>query len=465
MSIHFVSGKPGGGKSFYGTKLCFDELLYGTRPIVTNLALLPGELNDYYQRNYDNPKHLRRYLLPWWLNWLFWFLPEWLLFVLEPICVEQIEERIKQPRVDDICNRVHLITDEEMAVFFTKRPGCEIEHITREQWKAGKRPDYSVVKDSGVFFCLDEVHIPFNARAWAETGAEVIYYLSQHRKLGDDVICITQSVANVDKQFRSVAQDYTYLRNLGKEVAGWFRLPLRFVRKTYSQPPAGENDKPMDWGIFSLDVNGLARCYDTAKGIGIHGRAGADTKERKRGLHWGWFVAAVVALVYFGPRIVPNYLARFLSPGQAKHSSSAPSQTQPSPTVPVTNSPPVGFPDVTVPQNNSQSNNAPQLYCTGYLTFPGVEPQANMSDGSIVTPPELQAITKSFVVVNGHKFPVRIQRLEYVPEPVPEYAMPAPAVSEMQRPSVQVTVIGQHQRQSVSMGRGSISSKIATLGQ
>ena len=37
---------------------------------------------------------------------------------------------------------------------------------------------------------------------------------------------------------------------------------------------------------FTLDM-GLAKCYDTACGVGIHGRAGADTNARKRGIHWG----------------------------------------------------------------------------------------------------------------------------------------------------------------------------------
>jgi hypothetical protein len=202
-----------------------------------------------------------------------------------------------------------------MSVFFTKRPGAEIQHLTNEEWRKGKRPDYTVVRDSGVYFCLDEVHIAFNARAWADTGAEVLYYLSQHRKLGDDVICITQSVANVDKQFRSVAQDFTYVRNLGKEKLGMFRLPLRFVRKTYSQPPVGDLSKPMEMGIYSLDAAGLASCYDTAKGVGIHGRAGADMKERKKGIHWAWVAVGVPLVCILLCRYLPGFLAHRLAPG------------------------------------------------------------------------------------------------------------------------------------------------------
>ena len=104
------------------------------------------------------------------------------------------------------------------------------------------------------------------------------------------MVCITQSVNNVDKQFRSVAQDYTYLRNLSKQRAGFFRLPALFVRSTYAQP-ATPASAPMESGTFRLDVSGLAACYDTAKGVGIHGRAGADTNERKgefRGFGSSW---------------------------------------------------------------------------------------------------------------------------------------------------------------------------------
>ena len=314
MSVHFISGKPGAGKSLLGLQYIFDELVYGDRHIVTNLGLLVGELNAYYQENYDKPFGLKRYRVPWFLVWLWWLLPDWLAFWVTPISLCELEERLRQPRLDDICSRITLITDDEMSVFFTKRPGIELEHVSNEEWRRGKRPDYSVVKDHGVYFCLDEVHIAFNARAWADTGAEVLYYLSQHRKLGDDVICITQSVANVDKQFRSVAQDFTYVRNLGKEKWGLFRLPLRFVRKTYAQPPVGETSKPMEMGMYSLDAKGLARCYDTAKGVGIHGRSGADKRERKRGLHWAWVAIGLPLVCFFVWRYFPSFLAHKIAP-------------------------------------------------------------------------------------------------------------------------------------------------------
>jgi len=331
MSIHFISGKPGGGKSLYATKLIFEELLFTDRTIVTNLALNVGRLNEYYQQNYDKPVlKFWRIRIPSWLRWMFFWLPEWVLHKVFPVDPVYAEESLKKPRRDDICSRIILLTEEQIGTFFCTRPGSTIEHIENVDWQKGKRPDYSVVKDGGVLFVIDEVHIGFNSREWARTGAEVIYYLSQHRKLGDDVLAITQSVGNVDKQFRSVAQDFTYIRNLGKETWGKFRLPLRFIRKTYQQP-ATDTSKPDDTGSFSLDVEGIASCYDTAKGVGIHGRAGADSKERRKGIHWIWFVvgtpALIIAIVHFGPLLIAKMfktsprIKATLQPSQAASSS------------------------------------------------------------------------------------------------------------------------------------------------
>lgn len=270
MSIHFISGKPGGGKTLYSVKLIVEELVYGTRCVITNVPLKLGELNAYLQKNYPQ-------------------------------------------KTIDLHKRVRLFTEEEMKGFFTIRPeGSKGPRLlTKEEWQRGETPDYSGITDSGVAYFVDEVHIGFNARAWMETGRDVLYYLSQHRKLGDTVVCITQAIMNVDKQFRSVTQDYTYLRNLSKEKLSKFRLPSIFIRQTYSSP-ATDNSQPMETGSFRLDVRGLAACYDTAVGVGIHGRA-ADRSERKSGLPWWVFVIAVVVGVWVVAFYAPTVVAQMFN--------------------------------------------------------------------------------------------------------------------------------------------------------
>lgn len=264
MSIHFISGKPGGGKSLYAVKLVVEELVYGSRTIITNLPLKLPELNIYLQAQHPT-------------------------------------------KTIDLLNRVILLDDDkETGRFWTVRPGgVRIKCLTAEDWKEGLKPSYAAVNDNGVLYVIDEIHNFFNSRAWMETGRDVLFYLSQHRKLGDTVLCVTQHIGNVDKQFRSVTQDYTYLRNLTKERMGLFRLPAMFIRKTYLEP-ATANSQPMETGNFKLDVSGLASCYDTAKGVGIHSRA-ADQNERRSGLHWAWFAVGapvlILAFLHYAPYV------------------------------------------------------------------------------------------------------------------------------------------------------------------
>ena len=283
MSIHFIAGKPGGGKTLFSVRLIVDELIKGRRPIVTNVALKLDMVNAYLQERYP-----RQYAEKFEFSFD-WIPPDRVLEIKESVngAVRVAVPVPCQAALRHISERINLIDEDQMRDFFCYRgDGVRLVPVSNPEWKAGKRPDFSPIADAGVLYVLDEVQNVFNSRAWASTGAQVLYYLSQHRKLGDDVICITQAVNNVDKQFRSVAQDYTYIRNLAKGKHGVFRLPSLFIRQTYSQPATG-NVTAMETGTFRLDVTGLATLYDTAKGVGIVGRSGADVHERKRGVPTG----------------------------------------------------------------------------------------------------------------------------------------------------------------------------------
>ena len=249
MAIHAISGKPGGGKTLYAVKLVLDELIYGSRVVITNVAFRLPELNVYLQRMHPN-------------------------------------------RSVDLFGRLRILSDEDTSGFWTFRPAVDevgkllagfhrIPLLDKSQWEAGDLPCYAGVRDHGVMYVIDECHNFFNARAWMKTGRDVLFYLSQHRKLGDTVVWITQAVSNVDKQFRSVTQDYTYVRNLSKEKMGMFRLPSRFLRRSYGEP-ATATSQCMESGTFTVDVSGVASCYDTAQGVGIHTRSAADKSEKKK---------------------------------------------------------------------------------------------------------------------------------------------------------------------------------------
>jgi hypothetical protein len=421
MSLHFISGKPGGGKSLYGVRLVIDEIVNGSRPIVTNLSLRLPELCEYVQLHFP-VAYARRFIIP------------------------------RRHFSDDFV----LIDDEQMAQFFTIRGnGVRLKGVSNEEWAKGVLPDYKPVNDSGVFYVLDEVHIAFNARQWVSTGKEVLYYLSQHRKLGDDVIAITQNVGNVDKQFRSMAQDYTYLKNLSKQRAGMFNLPAIFHWASYSSP-ATATSKAEVRGSFKLDVKGFASLYDTAKGVGIHGRAGADKHHRKKGVHWIFMLVGIPllawGLIHFAPKVLFYLMgghhtaisvparpetsvkpAARLSPASLEASSLSSADISPGLEA---RSPETFFAGKAVP-----------VWCTGFfLTTAGA--QVTLSDGSFFDSRDgdVQQVTRKTVTVGGHVFPVhRIRDSELVhiePEELQKAGQnPAPAThSDRIRPNTKFPV-------------------------
>lgn len=261
MAIKAISGKPGGGKSMFATKLIIEELVHGSRCVVTNLPLRLPELNAYLQEKY----------------------PE---------------------KTINLFERVFMLDDDQAGQFWLHR-GPESSGVFVLEKETGKMTYTVSGKPAGVMFVIDEIHNYFNAREWMKTGKGALYYLSQHRKLGDDVIWVTQSIGNVDKQFRSMTQDYTYIRNLGKERFGFFRSFPLFLRQTYLDP-ATATSSPMMTTTFTLDVKGIASCYDTAAGVGIKG-FGADIGERKKGLSPVYMILGVVAIavgIMFVPKLI-----------------------------------------------------------------------------------------------------------------------------------------------------------------
>jgi len=269
MSLHFVSGKPGGGKSYYSLRLIVDELVRGKRNIVTNLSVKIPDLAEYLAKKYDG-------------------------------------------NTFGISERLRVLTENETAQFWLYP--CKhfsitktIEIVVRKDRIS--RPDFGEREPyGGTLFVIDEIHLYFNARNWQSTGEDCLFYLSQHRKLGDDIVAVTQHINNVDKQFRSIAQDFSYVRNMAKERMGLFRLPSKMIRQTYSQPRTGSmGEKAQETVMMTLDITGLANCYDTAAGVGILSRSGSDTKERKRGLSFAWLLLGVLlagGLIWFIPHAI-----------------------------------------------------------------------------------------------------------------------------------------------------------------
>jgi len=265
--IHFITGLPGGGKSYTAVRHVVRELLHGERFIVTNLPLKLPELAEY--------------------------------------CHEHGKD------VVDVGERVRLLTEEETGEFWLyEGPGRK--HEGRRTVKQGNKvldvPDFSDRSGRGVLYVLDEVHITFSARSWQSTGEQVTYYLSQHRKVRDDVILISQHPDQVDKALRRLCQDFTYVTNFNNSPVMGFRLGRYFRWSTTRFPKSPRDGQPqLEGGYFKMDTTGLGRVYETAQGVGIMGKLDPKKESHGAGRNVIWAIPIVLCIgagiVYF-PRTV-----------------------------------------------------------------------------------------------------------------------------------------------------------------
>lgn len=231
-----------------------DELIHGTRPVVTNLPIRLDRLNEHLQQ---------------------------------------------QGHSVDVIRRVRLIDSEQIREWWRYRGRAPTDDGTIGEWVTLPEPVPKERRDNHdgvagstdfrtspgpVLYCIDEIHTAFNARSWMDTGLAATWYLSQHRKLGDDVLMISQTPAQVDKQLRSLSQEWIHATNLGKlKYWQWFTLPRRILYRTYGNLP-GPGEPIMYTGLLRIPSPGLADCYDTAQGNSIAGVSGADTRDRARGV-------------------------------------------------------------------------------------------------------------------------------------------------------------------------------------
>lgn len=313
MSVHFVSGKPGGGKSLFGTSRIVTELQTTQRRICANIPLDMGRLREYLLKiggrdcgvmgrvKVMTPAETAQF----WLHYGPNDGPMSHTFEFETgrkgendakLKHLTFRERFRAAAVE--ANTRALMMKEAVII---NRPMIPMEDLFQDRLceavRDWLRPNWS----GGVLYVIDEAHEFFNARKFSTLGADALHYLSQHRHLGDDVMFITQHVLNVDSQLRRVAQDFSYIRNLKKvKMPGTFGLvkaPAIFVRSTYlEEHTPGSFQEPIEVRTFTLDREGLASCYRTADGVGIEGAGAADTNEKSKGAPW-WTIPAVVAAV------------------------------------------------------------------------------------------------------------------------------------------------------------------------
>jgi len=203
-------------------------------------------------------------------------------------------------------------------------------YLDEELDEKGRQIGYDIdgAQTGGVYYLLDEVHLVFGARQWMELGRAVMFYATQHRKLGDDVIMISQQPKQVDSQFRGLAQDYSVLRNHGMEKFFCFKQPNMFSRNTFlNMPTSGTSRDALESSAFTLDLK-QADCYETERGVGLEKKEGlqADVgKDKRKGLAWWWMIVGVVLIAglafYIPVKLVPTIAKNQLVPQREEEES------------------------------------------------------------------------------------------------------------------------------------------------
>lgn len=108
---------------------------------------------------------------------------------------------------------------EPMARLVADRHGVEMLQEQLIDLRSVSITDFHRVTPQGesgapVLVVIDECHLQFNARDWDKTSRELLAFLTQSRKQHTDIIFISQSAENIDKQFRRLIQYVWRFRDL-----------------------------------------------------------------------------------------------------------------------------------------------------------------------------------------------------------------------------------------------------------
>jgi len=275
--IAIYTGKPGGGKTYGALLEILRELEQGDRDIVTNVALDLNVMNEYFQR--------------------------------------------RGRKFADVFLRVRIIDTREAREFWRFRGRFTVlpDSLLLRQSAFSTAADGSaasvsalaeLVKDQpSVFYVIDEAHILFDARNWQKSSASLTFYNSQHRKLRDELVFVTQFLKLLEGRVRGFAEQFRVYRNfVGTKAFSLLSMPPRMRELVYSTEPGPGVDADSEaWRRLDAEK---ALCYDTSGGVGMTG--GRKPEVRKvRGFALPWW-SVIVAIVVLGVVMtqIPGWIAR-----------------------------------------------------------------------------------------------------------------------------------------------------------
>lgn len=205
----------------------------------------------------------------------------------------------------DVEKRIHIISDDEMAMFYLWRIDPD-GNLLRIKENRNERTGSVESFDEKAFtltqpccYVVDEAQRFWGARNWQKTADALSFYVTQHRKAGDDVWVACQHLSQLDKQLRVLFQEYhTCVNHKFRKIAG-FRQPNVISVIVSNEAPesrmTGLGNIPK---MIRFDPKGIGACYDTASGVGVQGRA-ADILNKPKGLPI-WALMLLIVGIGFG---------------------------------------------------------------------------------------------------------------------------------------------------------------------
>ena len=172
MSLYFICGKVGAGKTYRGVENIRDELLRTERLVVTNLPLLVDNLKAYFEKHH--PERVPCFFDHWREALPTDYLPDG---SFRPGVVSKVVEG--SPMVF-VPSRIRFLADDQLAEFYRYRHAlCEpVRRIPEAERNGGKSNPLCLdfgnwlkggaYEGQGVAYHLDEGQLFYNARRYAD---------------------------------------------------------------------------------------------------------------------------------------------------------------------------------------------------------------------------------------------------------------------------------------------------------
>jgi len=278
-----------------------------------------------------------------------------------------------------VCTNVEIVWDKVKAYCADKWEVVieddQLIKLTDEQIGEFHRHTPSGENGSPVLVVVDEAHLNFNSRDWNQSSRELLAFLTQSRKVHTDVIFISQSQLNMDKQFARLVQYIWRFRDLSK-----WKIPGLGIAYPFQQILACQFDydgrtmltkafHQKDVAIFGLyNTNSLLREFPRLQGTKAKRKLNkTEKKSNKRMAKYLIIIGLIVGVI--AAFLLKEQLSAFGKPKQA--ASAAPAPFTPAPVAAATPRPVVLSSTQSQDERAKKYQAAYDIYDEGFVSYNG----------------------------------------------------------------------------------------------